>query len=122
MVQGKDVNFVGWSVSGRSSNCGAGGFARGKKYERQKFPSAASENTTLRTEASLLRDFATTIEQEREDSVMLTQNVRDFGTNFKYFRASANALKQRNMKLESEEREKEALATVESARLKALTK
>lgn len=84
------------------------------------FPGLAAENDTLDTEVCRLEDSFETLDRERKEVVTVTHDVRDSVTNSKKIRANAEALKKQKMERASEVHEKGALATVESARAKAV--
>lgn len=86
----------------------------------QTLSGLAVEKATIRKSVSRPTDSFETAGRERMKAVWLTQNVRDLGASSKKIRTNAEVLRQRNMELVNEKKNKEVLAIVKSARLKAL--
>lgn len=93
-----------------------------KKLELQVLLGPAAKKFTLRTEASRLRDSVETLDREKREVGMLSEDVGYLAAYCKKIRADPKTLRKWNMELADETRESIAQAVVESALLEAITK
>lgn len=85
-------------------------------------PGLAAKSSTLRTEAGQLRALVEILCREKRKIVMPTQDMRHLSSPSMKILTDDSNLRRQNNELTGEVREKNARATVESAKLEAVEK
>lgn len=93
-----------------------------KELNLHTLPDIAAENKTLRTEVRYVRSSTGAIDRYRIFSTTLPQTVRNFTQVLEKEKTGAKLLRKRNSELEIDVRKKRMLATMNSARVRALSR
>lgn len=92
-----------------------------EKWKLQSLPGLVTKNGTLRTDVSCPRAYRKTLGREKKEMVMLDQEVRHLMRNGEMRQDCAETQRRQYMKLGNNTRDKEMLATTETACLNGLT-